>query len=120
MSPGVVLSGYHRHGSGPIFLKKAQVRLRTAGCWEGWTPEAARRVGRLSVVLARAESQERSAVVRVEAWTLKQEMFNGLRGSPTPRAEGVRRQTQGVQVSFECDMTQAEAGDDCCSLHPFT
>ncbi|MPC99392.1 hypothetical protein E2C01_094806 [Portunus trituberculatus] len=24
---------------------------------------------------------------------LKQEMFHGLRGSPTPRAEGVRRQT---------------------------
>ncbi|MPD02862.1 hypothetical protein E2C01_098469 [Portunus trituberculatus] len=50
MSPGLVLCGYHRHGSLPVFLKKARVRRRTAGCQEGWTSEAAKRVGRSSVV----------------------------------------------------------------------
>ncbi|MPC57941.1 hypothetical protein E2C01_051933 [Portunus trituberculatus] len=45
MSPGVVLCGYHRHDSWLVFLKKAQIRRRTAGCQEGWMPEAARRVG---------------------------------------------------------------------------
>ncbi|MPC73655.1 hypothetical protein E2C01_067991 [Portunus trituberculatus] len=45
MSPGVFLCEYHRRGSWPVFLKKAQVRRRTAGCPEGWTPEAAKRVG---------------------------------------------------------------------------
>ncbi|MPC74365.1 hypothetical protein E2C01_068723 [Portunus trituberculatus] len=64
MSPRVVLCGYHRRGSWLVFLKKVEVRLLTAGCREGWTPEAARRVGRLSVVMARAESRERSAVCR--------------------------------------------------------
>ncbi|MPC76086.1 hypothetical protein E2C01_070490 [Portunus trituberculatus] len=56
MSPKVVLCGYQRRGSWPVFLKKAQVRRRTAGCQEQWTPEAAKRVGRSSVVMARAES----------------------------------------------------------------
>ncbi|MPC51809.1 hypothetical protein E2C01_045664 [Portunus trituberculatus] len=62
MSPRIVLCGYHRHGSWLVFLKKAQVRQRTASCQEGWTPEATRRLGRLSVVMARAETQERSAI----------------------------------------------------------
>ncbi|MPC91559.1 hypothetical protein E2C01_086603 [Portunus trituberculatus] len=62
MSPGVVLCGYHRRGSWPVFLEKAQVRRRTAGCQEGWTPEATRKVGRSSVVMARAESRDRNAV----------------------------------------------------------
>ncbi|MPC91861.1 hypothetical protein E2C01_086922 [Portunus trituberculatus] len=62
MSHGVVLSGYHRCGSWLVFLKKAQVRQRTAGCQLGWMPEASRRVGRSSVVMARAESRERNAV----------------------------------------------------------
>ncbi|MPC34127.1 hypothetical protein E2C01_027507 [Portunus trituberculatus] len=81
MSPGVVLCGYHRRGSWLVFFKKTQVRRRTAGCQEGWTPEAARRVGRSSVVMARAESRELSAIrmLRAEAWELKQEMFHGLR-----------------------------------------
>ncbi|MPC84489.1 hypothetical protein E2C01_079228 [Portunus trituberculatus] len=61
--PGVVLCGYHRRGSWLVFLKKAQVRQRTAGCQERWTPEAARRVCRLSVVMARAESRERMRYV---------------------------------------------------------
>ncbi|MPC79294.1 hypothetical protein E2C01_073812 [Portunus trituberculatus] len=61
MSSGVVLCGYHRRGNWPVFLKKAQVRRKTAGCQEGWTPEAARRVGRSSAVIARAESLEHSA-----------------------------------------------------------
>ncbi|MPC76027.1 hypothetical protein E2C01_070428 [Portunus trituberculatus] len=34
----------------------------TERCQEGWTPEAAKRVGRLSVVMARAESRECNAV----------------------------------------------------------
>ncbi|MPD00304.1 hypothetical protein E2C01_095767 [Portunus trituberculatus] len=62
MSHGVVLCGYHRRGSWPVSLKKAQVKRRTAGCRKGWTPEAARKVDRSSVVMARAESQERNAV----------------------------------------------------------
>ncbi|MPC61439.1 hypothetical protein E2C01_055511 [Portunus trituberculatus] len=62
MSPGVVLCGYHRRGSWPVFLKKAQVRLRKAVCLEGWIPEAPRRVGRSSVVMAMAKSLERTAV----------------------------------------------------------
>ncbi|MPC18592.1 hypothetical protein E2C01_011480 [Portunus trituberculatus] len=49
-------------GHQPALLKKAQVRRRTAGCQEGWMPEATRRVGRSSVEMARAESRERSAV----------------------------------------------------------
>ncbi|MPC65292.1 hypothetical protein E2C01_059425 [Portunus trituberculatus] len=61
MSPGVVLCGYHRHGSWPFFLKKAKVRQRTAGCQEGWTPEAARNVDMSSVMMARVESREHSA-----------------------------------------------------------
>ncbi|MPD02654.1 hypothetical protein E2C01_098251 [Portunus trituberculatus] len=40
-------------------------------------------------------------MLREEAWALKQEMFHGLRSSPTPRAEGVTRQTYVVQVSTE-------------------
>ncbi|MPC74580.1 hypothetical protein E2C01_068944 [Portunus trituberculatus] len=35
---------------------------RTASCREGWTPEAARRVGRLNVVTPRGDGWERSAV----------------------------------------------------------
>ncbi|MPC86960.1 hypothetical protein E2C01_081805 [Portunus trituberculatus] len=35
MTPGVVLCGYHRRGSSPVFLKKAQVRRRIAGYCEG-------------------------------------------------------------------------------------
>ncbi|MPC31818.1 hypothetical protein E2C01_025115 [Portunus trituberculatus] len=62
MSPGIVLCGYHRCGSWPVFLKKAQVRQRTAGCLEGWTPEAARRVGMSNVMMARVEIRECSAV----------------------------------------------------------
>ncbi|MPC92977.1 hypothetical protein E2C01_088092 [Portunus trituberculatus] len=62
MTLGVVLCGYHRRDSWPVFLKKAQVRRRTADCQEGWTPEATKRVGRLSVVMARAESRECDAV----------------------------------------------------------
>ncbi|MPC97825.1 hypothetical protein E2C01_093159 [Portunus trituberculatus] len=62
MSPGVVLCGYHRRGRWPVYLKKAQVRRRTAGYQDEGTPEAARRVGRSSVVIARVESRERSAV----------------------------------------------------------
>ncbi|MPC92152.1 hypothetical protein E2C01_087224 [Portunus trituberculatus] len=62
MSPGVVLCGYYRCGSWPVFLKKAQVRRRTAGCRDGWTPEATRSVGISSVMMAKAESQERIAV----------------------------------------------------------
>ncbi|MPC83521.1 hypothetical protein E2C01_078233 [Portunus trituberculatus] len=85
--------GFRRRGSWPVFLKKAQVRRRTAGSQEGWTPEAARRVGRSSVVMARRRA---GSVVQyiccVEAWALKQEMFRGLMGSPAPRTEGVTRQ----------------------------
>ncbi|MPC89612.1 hypothetical protein E2C01_084566 [Portunus trituberculatus] len=62
MSPGVVLCGYHRRGSWLVFLTKAQVRRRTAGYQERWTPEAAKRVGRSRVVMSRAESRECSAV----------------------------------------------------------
>ncbi|MPC96645.1 hypothetical protein E2C01_091915 [Portunus trituberculatus] len=62
MSPGIVLCGYQRRGIRPVFLKKAQVRRRTAGCREGWTSEAARRVGRSSVMMARVENRERSTV----------------------------------------------------------
>ncbi|MPC09211.1 hypothetical protein E2C01_001814 [Portunus trituberculatus] len=56
MSPWVVLCGYHWRGSWSVFLKKVQVRLRRAGWQERWVPEATRRVGRSSVVMARAES----------------------------------------------------------------
>ncbi|MPC47147.1 hypothetical protein E2C01_040883 [Portunus trituberculatus] len=54
----VVLCGYHRRDSWPIFLnlKKGQVRRRTAGCQERWTPETARRVDKSSVVMGRTES----------------------------------------------------------------
>ncbi|MPC70298.1 hypothetical protein E2C01_064542 [Portunus trituberculatus] len=57
-------SGVHPswRGNWLVFLKKALVRRRTTGCQEMWTPEAAKRVGRSSVVMARAESRERNAV----------------------------------------------------------
>ncbi|MPC46429.1 hypothetical protein E2C01_040149 [Portunus trituberculatus] len=32
-------------------------------------------------------------MLRVEAWALKQEMFHGLRDSPTPRDEEATKQT---------------------------
>ncbi|MPC90128.1 hypothetical protein E2C01_085097 [Portunus trituberculatus] len=63
MSPWVVLCGYHRRGSWPVILKLTQVRRRTAGYQEGWTPEAARRVGSSSVEMARVVSWKRSAYV---------------------------------------------------------
>ncbi|MPC83681.1 hypothetical protein E2C01_078396 [Portunus trituberculatus] len=61
-TPVIPTQDYPRRGSWPVFLKKVQVRRRTAGYQERWTPEAAKRVGRSSVVMARVESQERSAV----------------------------------------------------------
>ncbi|MPC73360.1 hypothetical protein E2C01_067686 [Portunus trituberculatus] len=51
-------------GSWLVFIKKAQVRQKTASCQEGWTPEVARRVSKSSVVMPRAENRDSRRVVQ--------------------------------------------------------
>ena len=47
----------------------------------------------------------------VEAWTLQQKVFNSLGDVPAPGAVRIRGQTKTVQVSCECRVPQAEAGE---------
>ena len=76
LGPGVVLWGYHKRGR----CLSSSVPGEADDSWLPWTPEAARRVGRWSVVVLRAASWDHSATQ------------SGNAGS----GAGSARQSQGV------------------------